>query len=350
MSAAAAQLLTWLNAAFDPVGRWLLAPVAWLPGWLSLTLVSVVTGVLLLLAFKYTSNQRAIRRARDGISANLLALKLFKDEIGVSLRTQGRLLIGAGRLLLHAVLPTAVMALPVTLLLGQLSLWYQRTPLKVDDEAVVTVKLRTDRDGPQRAEAANTVALLASPGGQGPLLAAASLCPDRPTPPVFPEVSLLAEGAEVTGGPVRIFDTGEVCWNVTARKDGYHHLRFEVDGQTFDKELAVGDGFRRVSASRPERDLSEDLFFHPGEQPFGPESPVRSVDIDYPDRTASSYGYESWGWYRWMKARLDSWSVTRETKSALASALSSVPGWMLYWFVVSLIAAFCLRRLFKVHV
>ena len=54
-------LLSWLNSIAGVVARILLAPIAWLPGWLSATLVASVTGVLLLIAFKYTSNQLAIK-------------------------------------------------------------------------------------------------------------------------------------------------------------------------------------------------------------------------------------------------------------------------------------------------
>jgi len=59
-------IVVWLNAAADGLGQ-SLAPIAWMPGWLSATLVAVVTGVGMLAVFKYTSNQRAIKRARQGI-------------------------------------------------------------------------------------------------------------------------------------------------------------------------------------------------------------------------------------------------------------------------------------------
>ena len=65
-----------------------------MPGWLSATIVAGVTGVLLLLVFKFTSNQAKIGRVRNEINANLLALKLFKDSTRVSLRAQGRILRG----------------------------------------------------------------------------------------------------------------------------------------------------------------------------------------------------------------------------------------------------------------
>ncbi|HMF14070.1 MAG TPA: hypothetical protein VKE94_17260, partial [Gemmataceae bacterium] len=89
------QLVAWLNAAANAVGGVLLAPVGWLSGTLSATLIAIVSGVLLLLAFKYTSNQNAIKRVRADIKANLLALKLFKESALVALDAQGRILSGA---------------------------------------------------------------------------------------------------------------------------------------------------------------------------------------------------------------------------------------------------------------
>lgn len=80
MMDAVTQVVVWLNAAADAVGQGLLAPIAAAPEWLSTAAVAAVTGVLMLVAFKFTSNQRAIKRVRDDVSANLLTLKLFKDN------------------------------------------------------------------------------------------------------------------------------------------------------------------------------------------------------------------------------------------------------------------------------
>ncbi len=87
-----AQTAARLSAGANALGRFLLAPVGVVPGWLSATVVASVTGVLLLAVFKYTSAQDAIRRVRNDINANLLALKLFKDSAMVSLLAQGRIL------------------------------------------------------------------------------------------------------------------------------------------------------------------------------------------------------------------------------------------------------------------
>src|SRR5438105_4499370 len=123
------QVFVWLNLVANQSAGILLAPVAWLPGWLSATMIGAITGIGMLVLFKFTSNQNAIKRTRNGIKANLLALSLFKEDIFVGLRCQRALLQGAARLLVLSLVPMLVMFLPTCLLLGQLALWYQSRPL-----------------------------------------------------------------------------------------------------------------------------------------------------------------------------------------------------------------------------
>jgi hypothetical protein len=281
MMDALAWIAAWLNAPANLLGRLLLAPLGVLPGWLSATLVAVVTGVLLLAVFKYTSDQRAIHRVRNDIDANLLALKLFKDSAWVALRAQGRVLAGASRLFALAVVPMLVMALPVTLVLGQLSLWYQARPLRVGEDAVITLRLGGDERSP------------------------------------WPAVGLdPTDAVEVAAGPVRLRSRREVCWSIKARQPGSHRLGFRVGERTIAKELAIGDGFMRVSAERPGWDVSS-ILMNPWEEPFRPGDPVRSIAIAYPERP-------SW--------------------------ISGTNYWVIYWFVVSMVAAFCFRGALDVKV
>jgi hypothetical protein len=280
MMDALTQVIVWLNAAANALG-WLLAPIALLPGWFSATILGAVSGVVLLGVFKYTSDQKGINRVRDDIKANMLALKLFKDSVKVAFRAQGRLFVGAFWLFLFGLVPLLVMIVPVMLLLGQMSLWYQQRPLRVDEEAVVTLKLNGGADDP---------------------------CPD---------VNLQSDGAaEMLLGPVQVASKREVCWNIVAREGGLHRLTFQVGDQTVDKELAIGDSFMRVSAQRPGWDWSG-VLTQPRERPFPPDSSVRSIEIDYPRRVSWTSGSD--------------W-------------------WVVYWFGVSLGAAFCFKGVLKVNV
>jgi hypothetical protein len=260
------ELVILLSRAGNACAEYLLAPLAVLPGWLSATLVSLLTGIGMLLIFKHTSNQRALKRVRDSIKANVLSLSLFNDSMAVSLRSQGRVLWGAGRLLLLSIVPMLVMIVPVCLLLGQLALWYQARPLRIGEEAVMSVMLADD---------------------------------SAPIPEVRLEPS---PAADATIGPVRVPAKRIVCWNLRAREAGYHQLTLDVAGSRVTKELAVGDRFMRVSQERPSRNWWE-VLLHPREEPLARDSAIQAIEIDYPKRHAWTCGSDSWFVY-WFAASM----------------------------------------------
>ena len=106
---------------------------------------AAVTGVLLLAVFKYTSNQARDQACPERHQRPPAGPEAIQGQRGgVSLQAQGRILLGAFRLFVLAIVPMLVMAVPVTLLLGQLALWYQARPLRVGEDAVVTLKLNGD--------------------------------------------------------------------------------------------------------------------------------------------------------------------------------------------------------------
>jgi hypothetical protein len=227
-----AQVISWVNVLTNAFGRFLLFPIAVLPGWLSNTIISAVTGVFLLVIFKYTSNQGAISKIRDDIKAHMLALKLFKDSISVTLHAEARVFKGALLLLFHAIPPMLVMIIPVSLLLAQMSLWYQSRPLLPGEVAVMTVKLN---------------------GNVGERWPAVNI---EPTPV-----------AEVTIGPVRVFSRREIYWEIKALENGKHHITIPVGGRQIEKELVIGYSFMRLSSLRPDWSWAH-ILMHPAEEPF----------------------------------------------------------------------------------
>lgn len=254
-----APLTFWLNQVSNPVASIVFAPIALTPGWVSNTLISAVTGVLLLIIFKYTSNQRAIARVKDRIKADLLAAKLFKDEIRVTLQAQARLFGGAFCLLRYSLRPLAVMIVPVSLQLAQMGLWYQHRPLQLGEEALVTVQLASDRMTSMPA-----IAMEASPA------------------------------AEVLLGPVRIQNNREILFKIRAREPGRHQLVFTADKVKVEKELVIGQGFKAVSTVRPGWTWTS-ILMHPIEHPLTQvERPFQSISIQYPPRPTWASGADTW--------------------------------------------------------
>ena len=274
-------LIAGINVVTNVVGGFLLAPVAVLPGWLSITLISAVLGVLLLLIFKYTSNQKAIGRVRDDIKANLLAVKLFKDSLAVTGRSQARVFGASFKLLFFSLVPMLVMIVPVCLILFQMGLWYQARPLHLGDEPVIVrLKVNTTLD-------------------------------------TLPQVSLESlPAARTLIGPVRVSSKKELFWKIKPLENGNHNLTFHVGDKRYQKQLAIGEGFMRVSPKRPGPDFS-DILLYPLEKPFAPDSSVYSISIDYPERD---------------------------------SRINGTDWWIVYFFITSMVFAFLFKPLLKVRI
>ncbi len=263
-----------MNALFRPLAGVMMA----MPGWLSNLIFSAVVGVLALVLFKYTSNQNAIGKVRDNIKAQMLAMKLFKDSMAVTLIVQGRMFGGALLLMLHSLRPMLVMIIPFSLVLAQLGLWYQARPLMPGEQTVITIEVAPD---------------------------------------VIGEVILQSlPGAKITAGPVTAIDKNEINYNVEATEVGSHEIIFNVSGQTFTKQLVVGDELVRLNPIRPGANIGL-MLMYPDEGPFAADSPVKSISLKYPDRISKTSGTD--------------W-------------------WIAYFFVMSLIAALILKPVLKVRI
>jgi hypothetical protein len=255
-----ARLIAWLNVIGNGLFGLLEKPMMVLPAWLSLTVISAVLGVLMLIVFKYTSNQTAIGRVRDKIKGHLLAMKLFKDNPKVILKTPWQIIGQAFLLLFHAIRPMLVMIIPFSLLMGQLGLWYESHPLDINEQAMVVMQLSGSDDDP------------------------------------LPAVSLVStEVAQIVTGPVRVPSKRQIFWQIKPKEAGSHFLTFQAEGHQVQKELSVGQGLMPVSIKRPSLNI-DDVIMHPAEKPFNGPSPVQSISVDYPARFSSFLGIGLWFW------------------------------------------------------
>jgi len=236
------------------------APFARATPWLGLAAVSLVSGIVLLLVFRYTSNQRAIRATKDRIVAHLLEVVLYRDELRVVLRAQVGVIRDSVRYLGHTTLPLVCLALPVGLLLVQIDLRYGHRPLRVGEPAVVAVRLR--------------------PGGGS-----------------LDSVSVWApQGLQVQTAGLRIPAEREVDWRIVGAAPGAYDLNVVAGGHTITKRVVIGPGRRRVSVARVQ-DGWRRQFLHPGEPPLPHPGPIESVRISYPSASLPLLNWRvHWVW------------------------------------------------------
>jgi hypothetical protein len=225
----------------------LLYPFRGLSPWFGMVFVSLLTAFLMLWVFKMTSNQDGIRAAKNAIKAHLLELRLFKDNMRVSLRAQGRILRANGRYLACNAKPLLVMIVPLVLILAQINLWFGASPLRPGETTLVKLKVKRAVD-----PAGIDVGLEPSPG----------LAVETPA--------------------VRIVDLHEIDWRIRAPEGGPASLTFRVAGATIVKPVAVsGRRLTKVSTLSVGRSIIQQLLY-PGEKALPGATPLTSIEIIYP--------------------------------------------------------------------
>lgn len=241
------RILSAITRAFDVI----LTPFSRLHPWVGLVVVSVVTGVVMLLIFGKTSNQKKIAETKDKLKAYVMEMWIFRNDTRVMLSSIGSVARSNLQYLRHSLRPIVFLIVPVIIIMVQLGIRYQNEPFMPGQDSVVTLKFR---DGVLPSE----------------------------TP-----VELVGQmGARPVSLPLRVDATGEVQWLLSPRLPGQHMISFAVGGsEVVTKTVSVG----------PERSigvLSEvraragtwDAFLYPGEKPIPRDSVVESITLDYPQR------------------------------------------------------------------
>ena len=220
-------------------------------------LVSLITGFLMVLVFRYTSDQKAIRIAKDQLKAHLLAVRLFQDQLSVVLVSYGRILRGTGRYLRLALKPLLVAIVPLILLITQLD-HYLGTVAFSQGKAFLIV-----------ASVANAENL------EGVML-------NLP-----PQLTASAP-------PLHVPAAKKVYWRVVASKQGRYDANVQIGDRSFSKQVIVATELARLSPLRVRDNVWERLFT--SAEPALPESsPIQSIAVNYPERLIN-FAWLQWNW------------------------------------------------------
>jgi len=213
---------------------------------LSLAVFSLVTALIVLLAYRYASNQAAIRRVKDLLQAHVLEVRLFQDQLATVWRAYGKLMRATGSYLGWSLVPFAVVAIPVTLLIVQLDLRYGARPFLPGEPAVLVVHV----DEPSAVEG---VAVN------------------------FPE------GVEATAPLVRIPAERTVVARFASRDAGHVEILVRAGDEQASKEMVIGRGLERVSPVRLRGRMMTRLL-ESGEDALPAGGAISSIAVLYPER------------------------------------------------------------------
>lgn len=237
-----------------------LAAFSWLSSPLAIVIVlSLVVGLLMVVLFGYTSDQKAIGIAKDQLKAHLLAVRLYRDQIPVVMGSYGKILRGTGRYLKLAFKPLLYVIIPITLLLVQVDRYLGATPIPAHKPFLLTVRATN-------GDMLNDIAL------------------DLPA-----EIAM-------TAPPVHIAAENDIVWRLVGSKEGKYEVKVAAAGQSAEKTVCVGNDLPRISTVRLRGRLWSRMFS--SAEPTLPEnSPIESISINYPDRNIDVAGYGmSWIW------------------------------------------------------
>ncbi|MEA2624864.1 MAG: hypothetical protein QOD06_909, partial [Candidatus Binatota bacterium] len=241
--------MTFVHSALRRLFALLLDPLAPLgPAW-SLIIVSAVSGVALLYAFRWTSNPAAIAAARKRTQAHLLAVRLYRHDLAVVFRSQAQFLSALGAYLAGMMVPFLAVALPFGLLFAHLDARYACRAVHPGEATVVTATA-VDVDG-WRLEA--------------------------------------PEGVRVEAGPVRMRQRRQISWRVRPLREGRFDVTVARGGRRIGKQLAVsiadvGAAPRRMSAG------IEALFAAPSEAAIQTAAGATEVEVEYPPLGVTALG------------------------------------------------------------
>ncbi len=256
-----------VNAALRAVFDLVLGPFAALPPILPVTLVSLASGILALLVYRWTSNQEAIAAVKRRLFGHLLEVRLFNDDLRAVLRAQLRLLRENLTYLRLNLVPLLWMIVPFMLLIAQLQFHYGYDGLEVGERTLLVVDL-----APAEPAAA---------GG------------DQAAPRPLVELEAPAGVAVETAG-VWVPSLRQVVWRLRANEPGRHELVVRADGRAFTKSVFVSDaegGARWVRRSPTRRRAAIlDQLLYPAEPSLPRGGPIERIDVRYSAAAISFFG------------------------------------------------------------
>jgi uncharacterized membrane protein (DUF106 family) len=244
------------NKFFGKIFDLLFIPFRSMNPWVGMVIVSFLTGLLMLVIFRYTSNQAGIKKIKNKIKAHLLELRLYKDSLGLSMKAQGNILLANLKYITHSFKPLLVMIVPVILILIQMNFWFGYESLKPGEQTLLKVKLEE---------------------GYNPLQTDLVL---EPAPEIVIETP-----------PLRIEEYNEINWRISSQKSGIHHVDVVVAGKKITKTIATDTKpLSKLSPIKYRKKFVDELFY-PVEAPISKDFPVKSIEVLYPAKRLNLFGF-----------------------------------------------------------
>ena len=235
--------------------------LGWAGSFVVVTVVSGLVGILFLLAFPHVSSQAGIVAVKDRIKFNLLAIRLFPDDLKNVLSSTAKTLSWNFAYIGLNLLPMVVLAAPFMIVWFQLNSLYAFQPVEAGQQQTVVVELHAG---------------------------------------VHPQDIILKLGDDIVlDQRVNLDDSSSpiMLLKVTPAADGSLPISLTHEDDSVTKNLEVGTDPQRLARMRTSQPLAEfaaahDPIVYFGDPVLPSDSFLQSITIDYP---AASLGFMGGG-------------------------------------------------------
>ncbi len=263
------KFLNLISMFFDFV----LTPFAGMSSYVGLTVISVVTGVVMVFLYSLTTDQEKLKKIRDQIKILFLEIRLYKDDMAEMFAIQKDILKQNFRYLRYTLKSAIVLIIPILFILVDMNVRYSYSPARPGQSFIVSA-FAEDQISLERIELN------------------------------------LPPGLTLEVPAIRVTQESRVSWQVRAGSSGISKLTFNQGQDAVVRNIVVSNRIQRVYP-----DMDKGKTWTSKLIPFGEflpaDSPIQRIHIEYPIQS---------------------------------SFLGLQPGWLYYFFLVSVVAGLIVKR------
>jgi hypothetical protein len=238
------------------------------PGW-GLAFATLLITVFALILYKYLTDQAGIKTAKEKIKAHFVEVWLYIDDPVLILKAQAGIFANGGKYLAYALVPLAVMFVPVTVFLINCEYRYHYRPFKQGETFLVKVRLNSGLQ-----DWRNAIVLTSKNGIE----------PDAP--------SLQIQGTDEKGNDFKEID---YRLKVAGESDSFVRsiqILYKAENPVNYSYIFTSPG-PLVRINPMESPRNWDNFWHPGYVGAHPDY-IQKIEIAYPETDMDFFGWKTW--------------------------------------------------------
>lgn len=241
-----------ISEFFDVV----LSPFSGMSPYAGLTAVSVVTGVVMVFLYRWTTDQEKLKQIRDRIKIHFLEIRLFKEDMAEMFTIQKDIMKENLNYLRYTFKSAVLLIIPIIFIVIDLNARYSYYPIHPGNSFVVSA-IAGDPGSLERIELA------------------------------------LPEGLAMDVQAMRIPEERRVSWQVRSGSSGTYNLTFHQGEKQYIHHVVISNLIQRLQPEiNQQTDWISYLTSMGGSLPS--DSPIEAIRIEYPEQE-SFFGLQP-GW------------------------------------------------------